>query len=49
MFYKPIAWLAGKGVSGGWNTSRGKEFRPYGPVLRDQMAAFMYRLAASAL
>lgn len=48
-FYKEISWLAAMGVSGGWNTPRGKEFRPYQPVLRDQMAAFMYRLSASTL
>lgn len=42
-FYKEIAWLAGTGVSGGWAVSGGKEFRPYNPITRDAMAAFLYR------
>ena len=44
-FYKEIVWLSQSGVSNGWSTPRGKEFRPYEPITRDAMAAFMYRYA----
>ncbi len=44
VFYKEITWLAAKGVTQGWPDGT---FRPYKPVLRDQMAAFMYRFAQS--
>ncbi|MFT4188321.1 MAG: S-layer homology domain-containing protein, partial [Aeromicrobium sp.] len=47
-FYKQIAWLAEEGVSTGYPLPGGKkEFRPSAPVLREQMAAFLYRLAGS--
>ncbi|WP_286302646.1 S-layer homology domain-containing protein [Microbacterium suwonense] len=42
-FYKEIAWLSSTGVSGGWTTGKGKEFRPYNAITRDAMAAFLYR------
>ena len=43
-FYKEIAWLAEMKISGGWSEADGsKTFRPGSAVLRDQMAAFMYR------
>ncbi|WP_309108478.1 S8 family serine peptidase [Arthrobacter sp.] len=43
-FYKEIAWLAKMEISGGWGEADGsKTFRPGSAVLRDQMAAFMYR------
>src|SRR5690554_3296403 len=42
-FYKEITWLASTGVSTGW--TKDNTFRPYEPVSRDAMAAFMYRLA----
>lgn len=47
-FYKEINWLAENGISNGWTLKDGtRQFRPGQPVLRDQMAAFMYRLAGS--
>lgn len=46
VFYKEIAWLASEGISTGWDVGGGKrEYRPFQPVLRDQMAAFLYRAA----
>ena len=46
VFGKEIAWLAGTGITTGWQTSDGrKQYRPWSPVLRDQMAAFLYRYA----
>ena len=48
VFYKEIAWLASTGISTGWDIGGGKkEYRPFAPVLRDQMAAFLYRAAGS--
>ncbi|MEG9227468.1 S-layer homology domain-containing protein [Aeromicrobium sp. Sec7.5] len=41
-FTKHIAWLAGEGVTTGYPDGT---FRPSAPVLREQMAAFLYRLA----
>lgn len=43
-FHAEIGWLAERGVSTGWSDGT---FRPYRPVTRDAMAAFMYRLAGS--
>ncbi len=40
VFYKEIAWLASTGITEGWDDGT---FRPFDPVLRDQMAAFLYR------
>ncbi|MDI9628492.1 MAG: S-layer homology domain-containing protein [Acidobacteriota bacterium] len=40
-FYKEIAWLYSEGISTGWDDGT---FRPWQPVNRDAMAAFMYRL-----
>lgn len=46
LFYKEMAWLAEKGVSNGWTEPDGtKTYRPFEPVYRDAMAAFLYRLA----
>ncbi len=45
--YKEICWLASTGISQGWSTADGKEFRPYATVARCDMAAFLYRLAGS--
>ncbi|WP_239519338.1 immunoglobulin-like domain-containing protein [Bifidobacterium ramosum] len=42
-----IAWLASSGVSTGWSTPRGREFRPRLSVTRQDMAAFLYRVAGS--
>ena len=48
-FYKEMAWMADAGISGGWSTAAGKEYRPRLAVDRDVMAAFLYRLSAGAL
>ncbi|MFT3874849.1 MAG: S-layer homology domain-containing protein [Propioniciclava sp.] len=42
-FGAEMAWLAATGISTGWTTSRGAEYRPTQPVNRDAMAAFMHR------
>ncbi|WP_235347451.1 S8 family serine peptidase [Arthrobacter sp. SPG23] len=43
-FYKEISWLAKQGISNGWKETDGSTtFRPAASILRDQMAAFMYR------
>lgn len=43
-FYKQITWLASSGISSGWNETNGtKTYRPFEPVARDAMAAFMSR------
>jgi serine protease len=45
-FYKEISWLAKNGISNGWAESdNSRTFRPGASILRDQMAAFMYRYA----
>jgi|GEM_PF-2186840 len=44
-FYKEISWLAAEGISTGWSVSGGKEFRPYEPIDRNAMAAFLFRFA----
>ncbi|MEG9224544.1 S-layer homology domain-containing protein [Aeromicrobium sp. Sec7.5] len=44
-FAKQICWLIGTGVSTGYATQVGTEFRGSQPVLREQMAAFLDRLA----
>lgn len=46
-FYKEISWLAEQGISEGWQGLKGREFRPFQPVTRDVMAAFLYRMAGS--
>ena len=43
-FYKEISWLASTGISTGWADGT---YRPYEPVNRDSMAAFLYRAAGS--
>lgn len=45
-FYREITWLAAKGISTGWDTPGGKEFRPSLAITRDAMAAFLFRYAA---
>ncbi len=43
-----VAWLAGAGITTGYVESDGtRTFRPTGPILREQMAAFLYRLAGA--
>ncbi|GAA1751917.1 S-layer homology domain-containing protein [Aeromicrobium alkaliterrae] len=43
-FSKHIAWLAQRGITTGYADNT---FRPSAPVLREQMAAFLYRLAGN--
>ncbi|MFW2512146.1 immunoglobulin-like domain-containing protein [Demequina sp. SO4-13] len=43
--YEAIVWLAQEGISEGWDTNAGQEFRPFEPITRDAMAAFLYRMA----
>ncbi|BDZ62145.1 hypothetical protein Lsed01_02405 [Demequina sediminis] len=38
-----IGWLAAEGISTGWSTPAGQEFRPLADITRDAMAAFLYR------
>lgn len=42
-----INWLYSEGISAGWETETGIEYRPYSEVARCDMAAFLYRLAGS--
>ncbi|MDN5631200.1 S8 family serine peptidase [Kocuria sp.] len=44
VFHSEISWLASKGITKGWPDGT---FRPTQPVQRDQMAAFLYRMAGS--
>jgi uncharacterized protein YkwD len=44
MYYKEIAWMHAKEISTGWPD---RTFRPYEPVRRESMGAFMHRYAAS--
>ncbi|MFV0286274.1 MAG: S-layer homology domain-containing protein [Demequina sp.] len=47
-FYRETAWLSSTGVSTGWRVGEGKrEFRPYEPITREAMAAFLYRYDAT--
>ena len=46
---KEIWWLAENGISTGWEDGSGKaRFRPYATVARQDMAAFLFRLAKLA-
>lgn len=45
--YEHMAWMADTGISLGWRTPQGLEYRPLAPVGRDAMAAFLYRMAGS--
>lgn len=40
-----IEWLFDVGITTGWQTANGREYRPLEPVARDAMVVFMYRLA----
>lgn len=45
-FFDDIWWLGAQGVSTGWALPDGAHaYRPYAPVARDAMAAFLYRAA----
>ena len=43
-FFTSVEWLAGEGISGGWPDGT---FRPRNVVTREQLAAFLYRMAGS--
>ncbi|MFW2512274.1 carbohydrate binding domain-containing protein [Demequina sp. SO4-13] len=45
--YESIMWLTGRGITEGWETESGTEFRPFRSITRDAMAAFLYRYAGS--
>ncbi|GAA1749291.1 S-layer homology domain-containing protein [Aeromicrobium alkaliterrae] len=47
VFAAEIAWLADQGISTGYAGPSGPSFQPAAPVLREQMAAFLYRFAGS--
>ncbi len=42
--YEDILWLASTGVTTGWNTDHGKEYRGMNDVWRQDMAAFLHRM-----
>ncbi|VXC67480.1 RCC1-repeats containing protein [Arthrobacter sp. 9V] len=45
-FYQEITWLAGSGISTGWDAGNGaRQYRPLTGIARDAMAAFLYRYA----
>lgn len=46
-FTDEIAWMGETGISLGYATTAGREYRPFGRVTRDAMAAFLYRYAGS--
>lgn len=46
-FYKEISWMFDQGISTGWVSGRGREFRPSQTIQRDAMAAFLYRFTGS--
>ncbi|WP_245866942.1 S-layer homology domain-containing protein [Serinibacter salmoneus] len=45
LYAEEIGWLAATGVTTGWPTPQGPEYRRLAPVARDAMAAFLYRYA----
>jgi murein DD-endopeptidase MepM/ murein hydrolase activator NlpD len=47
-FVTEIEWLASTGISTGWVGPDGAEFRPFEPITRDAMAAFLYRFSGVA-
>ncbi|WP_135849041.1 PQQ-dependent sugar dehydrogenase, partial [Serinibacter arcticus] len=47
LFFEDISWLFENGISTGWETEDGREYRPLTPIARDAMAAFLYRQANS--
>lgn len=42
-FYKEISWAAERGITTGWKVRGHKEFRPWQPIDRNAMAAFLRR------
>lgn len=47
-FYDAMRWLSSAKISTGYSTAQGRTFQPSAPVLREQMAAFLYRFATWA-
>lgn len=47
--YEDILWLASTGVTTGWNTDHGKEYRGMNDVWRQDMAAFLHRMYDNVL
>ena len=46
VFYKEIAWAYSEGIAEGWKMKNGtRQFRPFEPVKRDAVAAFLTRAA----
>ncbi|MHC5559951.1 CAP and S-layer homology domain-containing protein [Kocuria sp. U4B] len=46
VFYKQMAWMRAKNISTGWVAANGiRTYKPTQAISRDQMAAFLYRLA----
>ena len=45
---REIWWLASRGISTGWKVGSRYQFRPYAFVARQDMAAFLFRLAKDA-
>ncbi|WP_341730020.1 S-layer homology domain-containing protein [Brooklawnia sp.] len=41
-FFAQVMWLHSTGISTGWSDG---SYRPVTPVMRDAMAAFLYRLS----
>jgi hypothetical protein len=48
-FYKEISWLAQQGISEGWPSNKGMEFRPGHSIERQAMAAFLHRALLKGL
>ena len=46
-FYHEITWLESTGITTGWTTPKGQEYRPFSRITRDAMAAFLFRFAGS--
>ena len=44
-FYKEITWAHAEGITTGWVTPAGTEFRPVANITRDAISAFLYRFA----
>ncbi|MFI7583308.1 S8 family serine peptidase [Kocuria sp. M1N1S27] len=46
-FYNEIAWMHSSGISKGWASGNTRVYKPVQSITRDQMAAFLYRMAGS--
>jgi uncharacterized protein with LGFP repeats len=44
-FYDEICWAYENGIANGWGSGANRTFRPFAPVQRDAVAAFLYRAA----